>query len=281
MSGLKEAIKKLIPEPLTPSARSLYHAAHDRLEVWTGRRDPLTPPKRMWHWITSPDLDFKAEGEGLRGFLVEECGLRPDESVLDVGCGIGRNAVPLIGHVRSYDGFDIMPDAVRWCQENITPRHPNFRFSLADVRNERYNPTGARKASEYRFPYGDDSFDLVFLISVFTHMLPRDMENYLSEIARVLKPGGRCAVSYMLLNDEARRNIEKGAGALDFKHEIEEGCFAQLPELPEAAVAYEEERVRALYDALSLRIREPIRYGTWSSAPAMMQDIIVAFKVSR
>ncbi|HEU4596728.1 MAG TPA: class I SAM-dependent methyltransferase [Pyrinomonadaceae bacterium] len=281
MSGLKEVIKKLIPEPLTPPARRLYHAAHDRLEVWTGRRDPLTPPKRMWHWITSPDLDFKAEGEGLRGFLVEECGLKPDESVLDVGCGIGRNAVPLIGHVRSYDGFDIMPDAVRWCQENITPRHPNFRFSLADVRNERYNPTGARKASEYRFPYGDDSFDLVFLISVFTHMLPRDMENYLSEIARVLKPGGRCAVSYMLLNDEARRNIEKGAGALDFGHEIEEGCFAQLPELPEAAVAYEEERVRALYDALSLRIREPIRYGTWSSAPAMMQDIIVAFKVSR
>ena len=281
MSGLKESIKSIIPAPLKPAIRSLYHAAHDRLEVWTGRRDPLTPPKRMWHWITSPDLDFKAEGEGTRRHLIEECGLRPDEAVLDVGCGIGRDAVPLIGHVRSYDGFDIMPEAIRWCQKNITPRHPNFRFRLADVRNDRYNPKGTQKASEYRFPYEDDSFDLVFLLSVFTHMLPRDMENYLSEIARVLKPGGRCVVSYLLLNDEARRNIEAGGGAFDFRHKIEEGCYAQLPELPEAAVAYEEERIRALFNDLSLRIREPIRYGTWSYSPATVQELIVAFKVPR
>ncbi len=279
MNGFKESVKNLIPDSLKPLVRGLYHAAHDRLEVWTGRRDPLTPPRRMWHWITNPALDFKTEGEGVRGYLVGECGLTPDEAVLDVGCGIGRNAVPLIGYVREYDGFDIMPEAVRWCQENITPRHPNFRFRLADVRNDRYNPQGTRTAPEYRFPYADDSFDLVFLISVFTHMLPRDMENYLSETARVLKPGGRCVISYLLLNDEARRNIETGAGAFDFRHEVGEGCFAQLPELPEAAVAYEEGRVRALYAERALRIREPIRYGTWSCSPAMMQDIIVASRV--
>jgi SAM-dependent methyltransferase len=280
MSGLKESIKNLIPAPIKPAALGLYHAAHDRLEVWTGRRDPLTPPRRMWHWITNPDLDFKTEGEGLRGYLVEECGLTPDESVLDVGCGIGRNAVPLIGHVRHYEGFDIMPEAVRWCQKNITPRHPNFRFTLADVRNDRYHPEGRQAASQYRFPYDDDTFDLVFLISVFTHMLPRDMENYLSEIARVLKPGGRCALSYFLLNDEARRNIEAGGGIMSFRHEVGDGCFAQLPEMPEAALAYEEGRVRSLHAERGLRIREPIRYGTWSSAPALMQDMVVAFKVA-
>jgi SAM-dependent methyltransferase len=278
MIGFKEGIKNLIPAPLKPAALGLYHAAHDRLEVWTGRRDPLTPPRRMWHWITNPDLDFKTQGEGLLRYLVGECGLTPDESVLDVGCGIGRNAVPLIGHVREYEGFDIMPEAVRWCQKNITPRHPNFRFRLADVRNDRYHPEGRSAASEYRFPYADDSFDLVFLISVFTHMLPRDMENYLSEIARVLKPGGRCALSYFLLNDETRRNIEAGGGALEFRHALGGGCFAQLAELPEAALAYEEERVRSLYAERGLRIREPIQYGAWSSTPAQMQDMLVAFK---
>jgi SAM-dependent methyltransferase len=274
----KETAKKLIPASLLPATRSAYHAVNDRLEVWRGIRDPLTPPRRMWHLITSPDLDFKTEGEGLRRFLVEECDLKPDESVLDVGSGIGRNAVPLIGYVGEYRGFDIMPEPVRWCQKNVSPRHPNFRFELADVHNDRYHPQGRQKASEYRFPYDDDSFDLVFLISVFTHMMPRDMENYLSEIARVLKPGGRCAVSYLLLNDEARRNIARGGGAFDFPHEVEPGCYAQLAELPEAALAFEEARVRELYREWGLRIREPIKFGTWSRTKVMVQDIIIAFK---
>src|SRR5688500_3162291 len=125
----------------------------------------------MWASITSPDLDFKTEGEGVCRFLIEECGLKPDEAVLDVGCGIGRNAVPLTRHLvgGTYDGFDIMPEAIEWCRKNITPRYPNFRFHLADVHSDRYHPGGRDSASEYRFPFEDGAFDLVFLISVFTH----------------------------------------------------------------------------------------------------------------
>ena len=36
-------------------------------------------------------------------------------------------------------------------------------------------------------------------------MLSADMENYLKQIARVLKPGGRCLITYFLLNPESAK----------------------------------------------------------------------------
>lgn len=275
--SLRSTVVAVLPRPVKSALRNLYYSASDRAELLLGQRDSLTPPRRMWASVTSPALDFREEGEGLRKFLVEKCGLRPDETVLDVGCGIGRNAVPLIGCVREYYGFDIMPDAIKWCQKNIARRHPNFHFLLADVYNKAYNPGGRSRASEYRFPYEDAKFDLVFLVSVFTHMLPADVKNYLSEITRVLRPGGRCAISFFLLNEESRRRMAEGLGAFNFKCELD-GCYTQNAENPEWAVAYDEERVRFMFGECGLTIREPILYGTWSSSEVQMQDIVVAFK---
>ena len=53
-----------------------------------------------------------------------------------------------------------------------------FRFQQIDVSTELYNKEGRYQASEYRFPFPDDSFDFVMLGSVFTHMLPEDVANY-------------------------------------------------------------------------------------------------------
>jgi hypothetical protein len=69
-----------------------------------------------------------------------------------------------------------------WCQGNISSKYPNFRFQLADVYNTEYNPGGTHRASEYESPYEDESFDFVILTSAFTHMLPEEVSNYLSEI---------------------------------------------------------------------------------------------------
>ena len=79
-------------------------------------------------------------------------------------------------------------------------------FSSA-IYNKSYNPSGKCKASEYRFPFKTASFDFVFLQLSSTHIPPR-IENYFSEVVRVLKRHGRCLITYILLNPESLELID-------------------------------------------------------------------------
>jgi SAM-dependent methyltransferase len=147
------------------------------------------PPKRKISPAVSPK-NFKEVGLKLFEQMIDLGQLRSDDSVLEVGCGIGRAAIPLTMYLKNqgkYEGFDIIPQAISWCQKNITPKYPRFHFQLADIFNRAYNPKGKYQASEYRFPFPNESFDFIFLTSVFTHLLPKDLENYFSEITRVSK----------------------------------------------------------------------------------------------
>src|SRR5262245_26842901 len=136
----------------------------DYLDRWTGRRDGLTPPLRLLFDGTTSYTEFQQLGDGLRDILVAN-GLQPDHKVLEVGSGNGKNARALSQYLSarsSYDGFDIVARGIAWCQENITPRYPHFRFQHADVYNRTYNPMGRCQASDYRFPFGSESFNFVF-----------------------------------------------------------------------------------------------------------------------
>lgn len=221
--------------------------------------------------------DFHDTGADFRQFLISR-GLQPNHRVLDVGCGIGRLAVALTAYLStegSYEGFDIMPVAIRWCR-NITARYPNFGFQLADVHSDRYHPKGRVKADAYSFPYPDDSFDFVVLGSVFSHMLPNDLSRYLAEIARVLKPGGRTVISGYLLNDRKRALVSAERSAATFSH-AGPGYWAEYAELPEAAIAYDEDWMLALYDRCGLTVIESID-GVWVTTKAQGQDILIATK---
>ena len=97
---------------------------------------------------------------------------------------------------------------------------PNFDFTVVDIQNGAYNPTGKYKSSHFHFPYPDGSFDVVFLASLFTHMLPSDVKHYLHEIVRVLKPGGRSLITFFLLNEESSALIKEGKAFFNFEHEM-------------------------------------------------------------
>jgi len=257
--------------------RYLRNSLTDVTDLLSGRREELTPPKRL---AFSVGGNFKRAGEKFLQHFIELGGLKQSDRVLDAGCGVGRMAVPLTKYLNGqgiYEGFDIAAKSIDWCKKNITRKYPNFHFQLADIYNKRYNPRGKHTPSQYKFPYGDKSFDFVFLTSVFTHMLPQDIDNYLSEISRVLKPDKKCLVTFFLINEESSKAIEAGKSSLDFKHKAN-GFRTVCNVTPEKAVAYDEELVRRFCEKHKLDIVEPIHYGCWCGRTSFLsyQDIIIA-----
>jgi SAM-dependent methyltransferase len=178
-----------------------------------------------------------------------------------------------------YDGFDIVADGIAWCRERISRRFPHFRFRLVDVRNRYYNPHGGVEAAEYVFPYPDGFFDVAVLASVFTHLTPPDAARYVAEVARVLRPGGRCLATFFLLNEESRRLSAAGVAHRHFPCE-RDGMATVNPDCPERAVAHDEEQVRRLLGQHGLRVNEPVRYGSWCGRTEYLshQDVVLAVK---
>jgi ubiquinone/menaquinone biosynthesis C-methylase UbiE len=219
-------------------------------------------------------------GELFLEVFVELGGLNPSQAVLEPGCGTGRMAEPLaryLGERGSYDGFDVVPGAIKWCQKNI--RRPNFRFRHVDVLNPYYNPDGRLDAQEFKFPYPDENFDFVFLTSVFTHMLPPEVRHYLSEIRRVLRPGGRCLMTVFLVNQKALDSVRAGHAERQFAHQGDGYCY-DVAGKPAHAVAYREEDLLGLLNQTGLEL-DTIRYGRWRDrrtrrSQDIGQDIVVA-----
>jgi SAM-dependent methyltransferase len=137
------------------------------------------------------------------------CGLLPSGRVLDVGCGTGKLASALVYFMDengSYDGFDIAEESVDWCSRAITSIYPNFVFRHIKVSNEAYGLEG-EIAKSFTFPYESNSFDAVISCSVITHMDLASGLRYFEEIQRVLRPGGKAAVTLFILND---REVTQG-----------------------------------------------------------------------
>lgn len=249
--------------------------------------EEIPPVARMrWGYARKGGREgFLSVGESAVKRFVEHCDLRPDERVLDVGSGVGRIALGLthfLNRDARYDGFDVDAEGIAWCQQHITPRYPNFGFQVADVYNKHYHPEGSEPAARYRFPYADASFDFVFLTSVFTHLLPADLENYVRQIERVLAPGGRAFVTMFLLNPDAEADIRRGASVRTFPHD--HGDYrVEDDEFPERAIAFDEAYTRRVFADNGLPLRDPILFGGWprrKEAGEGGQDAVVAVKPS-
>lgn len=149
--------------------------------------------------------------------LVTHCRLSADSAVLDIGCGFGRLAIGVldrVGAIRNYCGVDVSAAAVAWCRRHLGAGHPTFHFTRLDVRNERYNPGGEAITGSFRLPYDDASFDIAYAYSVFSHMESGDIDRYLAELRRVLRPDGSAFVTLFVADDVPEVSINPAAGTL-------------------------------------------------------------------
>jgi SAM-dependent methyltransferase len=276
--GIRAALARQLPAPVKRHLRFLQRLSLDARDLMLARhRGELVPPHAL-NFVG--DGDFEATGNEFLRYFVDLGGLKPTNRVLEVGCGIGRMARPLTKYLStgSYEGIDIVPRGIVWATAHISARYPNFRFQLANIHNTAYNPGGQLRATEYRFPFADGQFDFAFLTSVFTHMLTRDVEHYLREITRTLRPNGKSLITFFLLNEESHRLIRDGLSSLNFRFH-RDGCRVEHDRVPEDVVAFEETDMAALHRSVGLTI-ELVRYGAWPGRAEYLsyQDIVVARK---
>lgn len=163
LEGLEEMLRPIVPAldglPLPP-LKLMYAVAGNYRTEWFLRSG-------------------KAGAESIRAIL-EKNGIATGrlKSLLDFGCGSGR----VIRHWISLKGTkvygaDYNPQLIEWCRENLA-------FAQFEV-NDLAPPLA----------YEDEKFDLIYALSVFTHLPESLQHDWMKELFRVLKPGGYLVIS--------------------------------------------------------------------------------------
>jgi ubiquinone/menaquinone biosynthesis C-methylase UbiE len=245
--------RRMLPMPV----RNMLSAAYDQaLYAVAG-----LPPRRLRAWISPLWFGFKDTGRDQLEFFVEMAGLQPSHRVLDIACGVGRLAIPLATYLDdkgSYDGFDINEELIEWCREKIAGGRSNFAFQTADIATC-WSPKGRFSVDQYRFPYADGRFDLAYAGSIFTHILFDGARNYLSQTARVLKPGGRFVSTWLVYNQRSMQ-LTSTRAVVKRNWNYDHTAFrVKAEDQPEASVAYDEATIRKMYSEAGLEILEPFR----------------------
>lgn len=118
----------------------------------------------------------------LRHMTVDQALIKPDDSVLDVGCGTGE--VTLLAKTRAKDGkvygIDPAPEMIAVARNKAAHKGLEIDFRVGVIES---------------LPFTDASIDVV-TSSLMMHHLPDDLKvRGLTEIYRVLKPGGRLLIA--------------------------------------------------------------------------------------
>ncbi len=126
---------------------------------------------------------FHQQGAGHVAVLKAH-GLTDGMAIFDLGCGCGRTAQALqrSGWRGTYIGTDIIKSFI----DELNSKCPNFTAVLHRQPN---------------IPVDDNSLDMLFHWSVFTHVPPEECYLYMADSFRAMKPGGRMVFSFMELNE--------------------------------------------------------------------------------
>ena len=166
---------------------------------------PVPPPRLIVRVAGTADVGWFIESGRLgaasvRGALQRQgVELEDLDTMLDFGCGCGRVTRNWVGLTSVHvSGTDLNGPAVDWCRRYL----PFARFE--------------ENGLEPPLVFGDDSFDLVYALSVFTHLTADLQVAWRDELRRVIRPGGFLLVtthgtSYLpRLEREERERFERG-----------------------------------------------------------------------
>lgn len=225
---------------------------------------------------------FYKEGKYIYTLLKKYTALTKSCDVLEIGCGCGRTAFSLAEdlEIGTYLGMDIEHVSLEACTKSKYLSGKGFQFEYMNVFNREYNPKGTTLAKNYSFPKNDECFDVIFLMSVFTHMLPQDVSNYISEISRMLKPGGKCMLSTFLMDQGTNGEM------ISFPYKYME-AFTYKEQFPEIAVGYTSSYFVERFKESNLKLDRSPLFGIWRgnnvdiAETNFPQDLLVFVKDER
>lgn len=134
-------------------------------------------------------------------------GLRPSDTLLDVGCGCLRGGVHLVAHLEPgrYYGIDRDADLLRAGLEVELPR-----AGLAG----RLDPGRLLVNDAFEVGRFGVTFDVAWAQSVFTHLTAPDIRRCLAEVARVVRPGGRFFATFFRAGDDPAAPVTHQPGGI-------------------------------------------------------------------
>lgn len=171
------------------SANKSYQRAHP---------DVVFPPDYMM--FEAFNLDYQRYYEGGRTsaeWLVNAMQRHTSlvkKDILDWGCGPARIIRHLPDLIRTdcrFYGTDYNEKTIAWCQQNI----PGITFA----QNGLFPPT----------TYADQSFDIIYGISIFTHLSAPNHHNWFEELLRIARPGALLLLTTQGLAFKERLTVEE------------------------------------------------------------------------
>jgi SAM-dependent methyltransferase len=167
-------------------AKAVYYRlyrAQLRLRIWWSdwtREAPVPPAILRFRVMESLSVEeFLRVGAGCAETIRRELRdagmeLGKGRRALDFGCGCGRTIMWFLadGRGAEFHGVDVDAEAVEWCKRHL--RAGQFQATLP----------------EPPLPYPAEYFDVVYCLSVFTHLNERMQDAWLAELHRAMKPGG-------------------------------------------------------------------------------------------
>lgn len=230
--------------------------------------------------IDTFDIISAAHISNLQKFI----GISPEYSVLEIGCAIGRDAIPLtklLSENGEYLGVDIIKPSIDFCTNNIHKKYNNFNFLHYNVADQLHNPQGILKTTDIRLPLEDKSVDRIIVWSVFTHMYETNIRHYLNEFRRVLKSDGLVYATIFVIDDailESARRTNLTCFNLRFEHKLSDVCYVNDPIHPLGAIAYSREALLNMIKDSGLELKRDFLHGAWSgyfSDPEDGQDVMI------